>query len=298
MPSRRSYESDWIKVKTIGEGSQGAASLWKQKRTGELTVRKVTTNYEMVHDPPLEAIILQKILPPSKRIIDLVAFSFETSRDHSINLVERFEYCRGGDLDHAVTQHLGRFSEDFIWHCFIQIAEALDLLHNGGSQLVVHRDVKPDNIFLDRKYHSESPWPDLKLGDFGLAVLEEHTESIHVPCWQPPELPHLTPAGDIWSLGAIIHWLAHGRPPVTSPPTSFPGSREEWEMLPDARKPKALPRSYSSDLNEYMLDVRHFSESFFPFHSSSIHLRLEMLTPKCASAWNGIPGIELPVGTW
>ena len=253
MPARRSSIAEWHHVRMIGQGGQGTASLVQNMQTGSLAVRKKMTVYELVHDTPLEALILQEILPSSRHIVDMIACGFEPDRNHNVNLVQWFEYCRGGDLQHAVAGAERRLPEDFIWHCFLQIAHALDVIHNCGSQGVVHRDIKPDNIFLEKKYRHEAPWPDLKVGDFGTAVLEEHTEGIHVPCWHGPEIPHLSPAGDIWSLGAIIHWLGHGHPPMRSPPADFRGTQEMWERLPEPRKPKALPRSYSSMLNGYML---------------------------------------------
>ena len=254
MPTRRSSGVEWCHVRNIGDGAQGSASLVQNIRSGELAVRKKMTVYELLHDDTsLEALILQEILPSSRHIVGMFACGFEPDRHHNINLVQWFEYCRGGDLQHAVGG-VESFPEDFIWHCFIQLAHALHVIHNCGSQRVVHRDIKPDNIFLDQKYRHEAPWPNLKVGDFGTAVLEEHTEGIHVPCWHGPEIPHLSPAGDIWSLGAIIHWLGHGRPPMRRRPASFGGSQEMWEDLPEARRPKALPRCYSGLLNGYMLE--------------------------------------------
>ena len=253
MPRTGHFEKDWRKVKTIGQGAQGRTSLMQHKRSGELAVRKRMTEFGMVDDTPLEAIILQEILPPSTRINQLMAFTFETHRNGDTDLIQWFEYCRGGDLHHD-TDQVGRLQEDFIWHCFIQIAEALDVIHNAGTQLVVHRDIKPDNIFLEQKYRHEAPWPNLKVGDFGTAVLEKHTQGVHVPCWHGPELPHLSPAGDIWSLGAIVHWLGHGLPPLIPPPVDFPGSSEQWCLRPEARKPEPLPHCYSNKLNERMLD--------------------------------------------
>lgn len=252
MPVRAVFVDDWRLVRRIGEGDQGKSTLMERKRDGELAVRKQINHYETTNGGPLEAIILQDILPSSRRLVELKAFTFEPSGRADPYLIEWFEYCQGGDLQHAVPQS-GRLPEDFIWHCFIQIAEALDVLHNVGSREVVHRDIKPDNIFLDQKYRYAAPWPNLKVGDFGMATIEPHTEGVFVPCWQGPELPLLSTAGDIWGLGAIIHWLAHGRPPIRSRSANFRGSQKEWEVRPEARKPMPLPRPYSSNLNDHMM---------------------------------------------
>ena len=252
MPFRVYHLAEWRNVRTIGESPQGKSTLMERKSNGELAVRKQILRYTIVNRRPLEATILLNILPSSRRIIQATSFSFEPVRHHDDGLIGWFEFCRGGDLHHAVAR-FGKLSEDFIWHCFIHIAEALDVVHNAGSRRVVHRDVKPDNIFLEQKYRHVAPWPNLKLGDFGEAVLEEHTNGRFVPRWQGPELPLLSAAGDIWGLGAIVHWLAHGQPPIAPCPRGFCGTRREWESRPAARKPVPLPHSFSSALNEYMM---------------------------------------------
>ena len=242
-------------IRTIGEGGQGSATLVEHKRTCELAVRKKAHSYNILsgYNMPLEPLILQEVLPRSRNIIGMIHHEFAGNSVRDRDLILWFEYCAGGDLQRAVGL-LGELPEDFIWHCFIQIAHALDVMHNGGSQPVCHRDIKPDNIFLETRYRHHAPWPNLKVVDFGLSVLEERSEGYHAICWQGPEIPYHSPAGDIWGLGAIIHWLVHRRPPVIPPPRGFPGTVGAWEALPEARMPQPLPRSYSKKLNDYMLD--------------------------------------------
>ena len=251
MPSREFSRAEWRFIREIGEGGQGSAALVEHRRTGQLAVRKKAHTYDILtgYNMPLEPTILQQVLPPSRNIIGMIHHEFAGDED----LILWFEYCSGGDLEHAVGD-LGALPEDFIWHCFIQIAHALDVLHNRGSELVCHRDIKPNNIFLDTRYRHHAPWPNLKVGDFGLAVMEERSEGYHAICWQGPEIPLHTPAGDIWGVGAIIHWLVHRRAPTIPLPRDFPGSLNAWEALPEARMPMPLPRSYSRKLNDYMLD--------------------------------------------
>ena len=254
MPARGYSQAEWRVIRRIGEGAQGRASLVEHRRTGRFAVRKKADDYDLLdRDIPSEPFILQEVLPSSSNIVRMIHYETGGNSTRSEDLILWYEYCPGGDLQHAV-EELGRLPEDFIWHCFIQIAHALDTIHNCGSRPVVHRDIKPDNIFLETTYRHHAPWPNLKVGDFGSAVLKENTAGIHVPCWQGPEIPHLSSAGDIWGLGAIIHWLCHGQPPMMPRPRDFPGSVKDWETLPEARKPVPLPRLYSSKLNDYMLD--------------------------------------------
>ena len=262
MPARGYSQAEWRVIRRIGEGAQGRATLVEHRMTGQLAVRKKAEDYDLLdHDMPSEPYILQRILPRSSNIVRMIHYEMGGNSMGSEDLILWFEYCPGGDLQHAV-EALGQLSDDFVWHCFIQIARALDTIHNCGSHPVVHRDIKPDNIFLETTYRHHAPWPNLKIGDFGTAVLEENTAGIHVPCWQGPEIPRLTSAGDIWGLGAIIHWLCHGRPPIRPRPSAFPGSAKDWESLPEARKVVPLPRLYSSKLNDYMLDCLEWDPSY------------------------------------
>jgi serine/threonine protein kinase len=68
------------------------------------------------------------------------------------------EYMKGGDLAHLLEEH-GYFEEPMAKYYIAQIVLALEQLHIGG---VVHRDLKPDNMLIDKMGH-------IKLTDFGLS---------------------------------------------------------------------------------------------------------------------------------
>lgn len=77
------------------------------------------------------------------------------------------EFCEGEELTNFIEANPGRNNEDLKWKIFYQILEALNYIHNRG---LLHRDLKPSNIFLDKQNN-------VKLGDFGLAVLTHHHHS-------------------------------------------------------------------------------------------------------------------------
>jgi serine/threonine protein kinase len=79
------------------------------------------------------------------------------------------EYCEGGDLASTIKQcrrEKRLLSEDAVLNLFTQIVLAMQECHRRKDGAVVHRDIKPGNIFLDG--HGN-----VKLGDFGLARVRD-----------------------------------------------------------------------------------------------------------------------------
>ena len=80
---------------------------------------------------------------------------------------------------------------------------------------VVHRDLKPGNVWLTADGVA-------KIGDFGLAValdksrLTMHGMMVGTVAYMPPEQAlggEVTPAADLYSLGAMLYEMVTGRPP-------------------------------------------------------------------------------------
>lgn len=97
-------------------------------------------------------------------------------------------------------------------------AQLVDSLHYLHSHLVIHRDLKLGNLFIDGQMR-------LKVGDFGLASkLSYPTEKRRTICGTPNYIAPEILEGktghsfevDVWSTGVIIYTLLVGKPPFES----------------------------------------------------------------------------------
>ncbi|KAJ0232707.1 CBL-interacting serine/threonine-protein kinase 4 [Hirschfeldia incana] len=123
------------------------------------------------------------------------------------------ELAAGGEL-YARIRRLGRLQESAARRYFQQLASALAFCHREG---IAHRDVKPQNLLLDREGN-------LKVSDFGLSALPEHrgsngllSTSCGTPAYTAPEViaqkSYDGAKADSWSCGVFLFVLLAGYVP-------------------------------------------------------------------------------------
>ena len=154
--------------KKLGEGGFGAALLIKDKSTNELIVMKIlkkkllqsNDDYEKSYDK--EVAILKRMNHPN-----IISFK-GGEKDDEGNLIIFTDYADGGTvLDKIVeaSENNTVLDEDVRLNYFVQVLNALKHVHENN---IIHRDVKPDNVFLTKEGV-------VKLGDFGIAKSLEYT---------------------------------------------------------------------------------------------------------------------------
>jgi serine/threonine-protein kinase len=121
-----------------------------------------------------------------------------------------FEYVEGRSLKEMVKEKPLEVQE--AGRILGQVAEGLAAAHQAG---IVHRDVKPQNILIDRQGHA-------KITDFGIATGPDWTKVtkagsiIGSARYMSPEQVRSKPVdvrSDVYSLGVVMYEMLAGRPP-------------------------------------------------------------------------------------
>lgn len=173
----------------------------------------------------LKALTAVGVHPNVLRLLE----SFEGSAEGDVLVLE---HCEGGDLYDLYAANNGCcMLEAFVIQLIRQVLLALQHLVRQGLE---HRDVKPENLLLFGSAKNRTKVPQLKLADFGWAVVvPPDATSPPVPpdgvgslWYAPPELSppvegvehvpvDLSPLGscDTWSVGVITYLLLIGHSP-------------------------------------------------------------------------------------
>ncbi|CRK13215.1 hypothetical protein BN1708_002571 [Verticillium longisporum] len=230
----------WVLLEKMGDGA--FSNVYRARDTtgehGEVGI-KVVRKYEMNSMQRAnilkEVQIMRQLDHPN--IIKLIDFS-ESRQYYYIIL----ELAPGGELFHQIVR-LTYFSEELSRHVIVQVAKALEYLHEERG--VVHRDIKPENILFEPVAFvpSKTPKPKqpgdedkvdegefvpgygaggigrIKIADFGLSKVVWDTQTM-TPCgtvgYTAPEIvkdERYSKSVDMWALGCVLYTLLCGFPP-------------------------------------------------------------------------------------
>jgi len=163
-----------------------------------------------------------------------------------------YEHLEGMDLAEYVDT-AGRVSTGTAIQICYNVCEALEAAHAVG---VIHRDLKPQNIFLVGNFDQGVPrHPAVKVLDFGLSRFQDSTNTLTqtgmimgTPSFMAPEqakaekTDHRT---DIYGVGAILYTLLTGRPP-------FDAETPRLTLLAVTSEDPPRPRSVNPNIPEHL----------------------------------------------
>ncbi len=167
----------------------------------------------------------------------------ESYKDETNRGIIILEYADNGDLYFFFDEH--KPAERDLAKYFYQITKAIEYIHSKG---IIHRDVKPDNIFLFKDGTA-------KLGDFGLSVKETSYRAYGGTIdYMAPELFDNKVYGkdiDIWSLGVTIGNIVSGFD-IFTPLTE---SKEGDSELAIIRNIKEVKYQLSREVSPEVMDL-------------------------------------------
>jgi len=155
------------------------------------------------------------------RFLQEAALMMDLNHDHIVKVYDHFkegsrhymvmEFVEGLSLDQII-EHSGPLNHETIRYILRCCCKALDYIH---SRNIIHRDIKPSNIFISKS-------GDVKLGDFGIALLDDPSDRevssgsalVGTPSYMAPE--QFSPRGqvtartDLYALGVSYFELLTG----------------------------------------------------------------------------------------
>jgi serine/threonine-protein kinase LATS1/2 len=144
-------------IRTIGHGAFGEVSLVRKVGANTLYAMKTLRKKEVLKNNQIAHVKAERdiLAEADNEWVVKLYYSFQDLE----NLYFVMEYIPGGDLMFLL-QKLEIFDEKLARFYISELVMALDSVHNMGF---IHRDIKPDNILIDRDGH-------IKLTDFGLCT--------------------------------------------------------------------------------------------------------------------------------
>jgi hypothetical protein len=209
-------------------------------------------------------------------------------------------YMTGGSLADRMVQ-TGRLPLPEAVRAAREIAEALAHTH---ANAIVHRDVKPDNVWLDAEGEAA-------LGDFGVALAdgEEAVRAAGTPLYAAPEQASGAPVSersDLYGLGATLYELLCGRASLAmarvsgfTPPSQLvagiPEALEELLLALLARDPAGRPGS-AAEVSRALTALVGRPPAAAPAGVVGRAAELERLYGELTRAWDGAARTVTVVG--
>jgi serine/threonine-protein kinase len=278
----------------LGEGGMGVVYAGQHPEIGKQVAIKVLSPVAAAYPDLIrrfkeEARSVNKIRHPN--IIDIFAFNQLPDGRHYFVM----EYLEGESLTARLERGAMELPE--MRRLLGQICSALEAAHQAG---VVHRDLKPDNIWVATQTLSESR---IKLLDFGIAKLNDVPTSTRTQAGVSMGTPHYMPPeqgmgkvidarADIYALGVVLYQIFAGVLPfdgTTAHEIVFKHVTEA-PVPPSRHRPIAPP-----GMEQIILDCLKKEPSQRPASAKELGARIDaVFVAEEARARAGGPGATTP----
>ncbi|HYQ43153.1 MAG TPA: serine/threonine-protein kinase [Polyangiaceae bacterium] len=210
------------------------------------------------------------------------------------------EYLDGVELaDHLKSR--GKLSATTAVHITRQLCRGLGAAHQSQ---VIHRDVKPQNIFLVGDFaHGVPERPPVKVLDFGLSRFSDGSESqltqagciMGTPAYMAPEQARGEPVDhrtDVYGAGVVLYTMLTGRPPFEeeTPQATVIAAMNAEPPRPRSIEPTIPPhleliieRAMARQPADRYQDMAAFEQALAGFEAESLARPAESLAPPVLS---------------
>ncbi|KAI0832434.1 AGC/NDR protein kinase [Trametes gibbosa] len=148
---------DFRTVKVIGKGAFGEVRVVQKTDTGKIYAMKTLRKDEMLKKDQLAHVRAERDVLAESNSPWVVQLYYSFQDPQYLYLI--MEFLPGGDLMTMLIKY-DTFSEDVTRFYIAECVLAIEAVHQLGF---IHRDIKPDNILIDKEGH-------IKLSDFGLST--------------------------------------------------------------------------------------------------------------------------------
>ena len=212
-------------IRRIDVGGMGEVYLAQQRTAFDREVAIKIIRSDLVHDTTARKRFLREAEVNAhlkhEHILPLFEFGEEQGRLFLVT-----PYISGGTLSRRL--QAGPLALSEVYQLFTALVKAVAYIHRRG---VIHRDLKPNNILLDKEGNSGEVY--VRLIDFGIASIQgmeaspplttAGSEVGTVAYMAPERLSGIAaPSNDIFSLGVILYQMLAGQLPSADHRVSLP----------------------------------------------------------------------------
>ncbi|EEH23323.1 STE/STE20/PAKA protein kinase [Paracoccidioides brasiliensis Pb03] len=256
--SKDNPTESYSKQRKIGQGASGSVYVARVKENalsrvareiyrtqgsrGQVAIKQM----DLRSQPRKELIVNEIIVMKDSQHPNIVNFLDSFLQEQNNELWVVMEFMEGGALTDVIDNNPVIREDQIATICF-ETCKGLAHLH---SQSIIHRDIKSDNVLLDRVGN-------VKITDFGFCAKLTESKSkratmVGTPYWMAPEVvkqKEYGPRVDIWSLGIMAIEMIESEPPYLNEEPLKALFLIATNGTPRLKKPEKLSKELKSFLS-------------------------------------------------